>query len=184
MRRAVSGRDTLQGLSFNRNPRSPNRLPLSRTCDDALAYSLQGCRIGMPEPSPAHAVRGFQMKVKSWRALILAGPNVGKVGAHVGLVRTLVFGESDVPVDTEHGATDRPGVDLDMGADGVEWLAEICDEPQHGLFHVGLVPSPIGLEPGALVVRFQIAEELEQPRTRVCRSHRCPFPSVQRSLQG
>src|SRR2546427_6046030 len=87
MRRAVSGRDTLQGLSFSRNPRSPNRLPLSRACDDAIAYSLQGCRIGMPEPSPAHAVRGFQMKVKARCALILAGPSVRKVGAHVGHAR-------------------------------------------------------------------------------------------------
>src|SRR2546428_12600522 len=178
MRRAVSGRDTLQGLSFNRNPRSPNRLPLSRACDDAIAYSLQGCRIGMPEPSPTHAVRGFQMKVKPRRVLILAGPSVRKVGAHVRLVRALVFGESDVPVDTEHGATDRPGVDLDMGADGVERLGEGCNEPQHRVLHVGLVPSPTRLAPGALVVRFPLAEELEQPRSEACPPPRCsPTPS-------
>src|SRR2546422_9262259 len=179
MRRAVSGRDTLQGLPLNRNPGRPNRLPLSRASDDAIAYSLQGRRIGMPEPSPAHAVRGFQMQVKPRRVLILAGSSVRKVGADVGLVRALVFGESDVPVDTEHGATDRPGVDLDMGADGVARLAEVCNDPQHRLLHVGLVPSPIRLEPGALVVRFQLAEELEQPRTKVCCSHRCsPLVSV------
>ena len=82
--------------------------------------------------------------------------NLPELDSRVGLVRGLVFGEPGVAMDTER-LGDRIGR-IDLGQAGREIRGELEKRALHVLF----VPGLVGVEPRALIVEFQLHQELEE----------------------
>jgi hypothetical protein len=79
-------------------------------------------------------------------------------GGEVGFVGQLIFAEADVAIDAHGdfvGRTDVVGGEVDHA--GVDFV----DEGEHGGFDGALVEGAAGLEPVAVVVAGEAAEELE-----------------------
>ena len=80
-------------------------------------------------------------------------------GGHARVVGALVVAEAGVAVDAEHGAV-RGGADVVRG-EGLHGRADGRDEGQHGGFEFVLVGGAAWLEPLAVVVAGEAAEEAQ-----------------------
>ena len=85
------------------------------------------------------------------------GPR-GPPGGDVGLVRALVGGETRVAVDAHHGLVRRADV---VGREVFEGVVDLFDEGEHGSFELALVDGLARIEPEAVVMAGERAEEFE-----------------------
>src|SRR5207244_13328426 len=85
-------------------------------------------------------------------------------------VRTLVRREPDVAVDAGQRSAERLGVRNDVGADLLQPLAGVANEPQARFLDGLLVAFLVLREPFLVVVLRQLAEERKEFRGEVFRS--------------
>ena len=99
------------------------------------------------------------MQVEAGRVRVLA-LLVAEVQPDVRLVGRFVLGEPDVAVDAEQRTTLGPRVGAEVRADLHQVRPEIDDEAQRRLPHLGLVAGLLLVEPVAVVVSFEVGQEL------------------------
>src|SRR5215207_4279130 len=110
----------------------------------------------MPDTRAEKDALQLQMQVQAGR-LGLGGTGVAEVDPDMRLVRRLVLREPGVAIDAKQGLPVGDEVRRDL------WkaVADVLDEGQRRLLDVLLVAALVGLEPVALIVGLQVAEELE-----------------------
>ena len=87
---------------------------------------------------------------------------VAEMAGGMLLVRTLVFREAHVAIDAEHRAAIGPRIGDEMLRDFLEARRHRPDELAHRRLHGFLEALLVLLEPWAIVVRLQLAEEREE----------------------
>ena len=102
----------------------------------------------------------------------LLGPLVPEVDAGLRLVRRLVAREARVAVDAEQRAALAAGVGHQVRADLRQAQPEVLDEGERRLEQVVLVAVLVGVEPLAVVVGLQLAQEGEQLGAELAIAHR------------
>ncbi len=149
--------------------------PLVAVLADVRAYDLGHGRLRVPETRTGEATSWLDVQIEAWGVDVL-GPLVAKMQAGVGLVGRLVLSESGVPIDAEQRTAAGAGVGLEPGADGGEMGAEVVDEIERRLFHVGFVPLSVAVEPRPVVVVGQLGKEVESRLGEVARGHVSRLP--------
>jgi hypothetical protein len=91
--------------------------------------------------------------------LVVLPTSPGDVGPHVGLVRALVLGETDVPVDAEDGIL---GLYAHLGLVLAYPHDHVGDQLLEGFPDLLLVHLPVRIEVGLAVVHGQALEELQE----------------------
>ena len=124
----------------------------------------------MPHPGRGERLSRLEMEIEARGVHVLA-PAVAEVQPDVGLVRALVFGEPDVPVDPEQRAARGTVVRDELGADLPQVAGEAPDELQGRLLHHVDVPLLVLGEPGAIVVLAKVLQKPEQVRSEQSLSH-------------
>ena len=150
-------------LSDSRAPaRSPPWPPPAvGVLGDPSPDGVSGLRVGVPDPAAGEHVARRQVQVEAGRVGLL-GPLVAEVDARLRLVRRLVLGEARVAVDAEQRAALAPRVGHQVRADVGQSEPEVLDEGERGLEQVVLVAALVRVEPLAVVVGLQLAQEGEQ----------------------
>src|SRR5690606_38816218 len=115
----------------------------------------------MPQAGPDEAFARLQVDVER-RRRDLAPPVVEQARALPALVRRLVAGETGVALDPEHRAAHGARVGAVMRADRRQRRLQVAQETLERLAHVRLVVGLVRLEPGALVVPGDAAQEAER----------------------
>jgi len=134
--------------------------PIVGALDDSVADPEQRGWFGVPEARGGKTPSGLEVEIKAGGVDIFA--TVREAHGDVGLVWTLIGGESGVAVDAEQGTAGGAGIGDEVGSDLVEWGSKFGDELQCGLVGTGLVFVFVRLEPLAVVVAPEAAEEAEQ----------------------
>ncbi len=131
-----------------------------------IADLLQRGAVGMPDAGADEDLAGLEVEVEARGVGVLARL-VAELDAGVGLVGALVLGEAHVAVDAEERAADRPRIGVEVGADLGQARPEIADELLRRMAQLLLVALLVGLEPLAVVVGLEVAQELEELRAEV-----------------
>jgi hypothetical protein len=134
--------------------------------DDGVAHGGGGGRVGMPQAAAAEDLVGLKVEVETGGVHVFAG-GVAEVQAGVGLVGRLVFCEARVAVDAEDRAAVGPRIGDEVRTDLAEVGREVDDELDQRLAHVALEARPVLLEPVAVIVLLQLAQEVEEGGTEV-----------------
>src|SRR6266566_4207929 len=117
------------------------------------------------------ALAGGQVEIVAGRHLLRPRClRVPEVDSDLHLVRTLVRREPDVAVDAGQRSAERLGVRNDVGADLLQPLAGVANEPQARFLDGLLVAFLVLREPFLVVVLRQLAEERKEFRREVFRS--------------
>ena len=134
-----------------------------RVVDDLLAERVERRLLGHPHPAAGVHLAGLEVEVAAVR---VGAPSWGEPPADprearpdVGLVRRLVLAEAGVAVDPEDRAL-RVGLERDAAR--LEALGERGDERLQRLLEEPLVIGLARLEPGPVVVRGEVGEELDR----------------------
>src|SRR6266566_1037337 len=150
---------------------SEDLLPRVRLFDNPIADLLQGRRVGMPDAGVGHRLAGGQVEIVAGRHLLRPRClRVPEVDSDLHLVRTLVRREPDVAVDAGQRSAERLGVRNDVGADLLQPLAGVANEPQARFLDGLLVAFLVLREPFLVVVLRQLAEERKEFRREVFQS--------------
>src|SRR5262249_24615017 len=96
----------------------------------------------------------------------------GEEESRVGLVGRLVAAEPGVPVDAQQRAARGVRVGREMRADRSETGPDRGDEAEQWVTHLGDVTVLVGVEPLAVVVAPELAEEAKEVAADVRRRHR------------
>src|SRR5207342_1498910 len=114
----------------------------------------------MPNAGTDEAVAGLDVDVEGGR-IDFAETLVIQARARVGLVGRLVVGEARVAMDAEQRAADRAGIGAVLRADRGEVRLQVRKQLEEGAAHLRVVVGLVRLEPLAIVVAGQAAQELE-----------------------
>src|SRR5437867_1149163 len=125
----------------------------------------------MPDPSPSETLSGRQVQVQTCRVNLLPTFLVPELHRDIGLVRTLVLREPNIPVDPEEGTMEGLRVSDKVGANRSEPGGDILDEPEARLKQLFLVLYFVSSKPCPIVVFLKVFEELEE----LWREVRCHF---------
>src|SRR5580698_211812 len=96
------------------------------------------------------------------RRMHVATARMAEIAARVLLVRALVLGEAHVAVDAEDRAAIRPGIADEVPGYLLEMRRNGAHEIAHRRLHRLAVSLLVVLEPGAVVVLLELAEEREE----------------------
>src|SRR5262245_73887 len=156
-------------------------LPFRWLRDNPRADGVEGVGAGMPHPCPHEHLAGRQVQIVARRIRVLLRLE-GEEESRVGLVRRLVAAEPGVPVDTQQRAACGVRVGGGMGADWSETGRDRGDEAEQWVSHLDDVTVLVGVEPLAVVVAPELAEEAKEVAADVRRRHRqtdrCRPPST------
>jgi len=98
---------------------------------------------------------------------VLAAVTVLEVCGGGRLVGALVLRKARIAVDAEHRTAHWPRIGVEVAADRAQAHAEIGDEAEHRLLHLGLVPILVCLKPLSIVVGPQLLQEPKKPGAEV-----------------
>ncbi len=133
-----------------------------RFVEDLLAERVEGGLLRHPHAAAGVHLAGLEMEVPAVRVGALVGRaafDPREARSDVRLVRALVLAEAGVAVDPEDRAL-RVGLERD--ASGSEAIGERGDERFQRLLEEPLVVGLAWLEPGPVVVRREVGEELDR----------------------
>src|SRR2546421_8105244 len=168
MVRIVTGRGPFQGLAFELDLRSKDGLPRIGLVDDSITDFLEDSRLRMPNARMDVALPGLQVEKVAWRH-VLRRPCfvVPEMDPDMGLVRTFVRREPNVPVNPRDGSTERARVSDDVRTDLLQAVPGVA-VVTHGRFeHDRLKLSLVRIKPFFAVVLRQTSEESEELRREI-----------------
>ena len=117
--------------------------------------------IGHPETSADEHLLGREMHIEA-RRVDVAAEAVAELAGAMLLVRTFVLREAHVAVDAEHRAAIGPRIGDELLADAGEMRRHRGNEIRHRSLDGFSEAALVGLEPRAIVVRLELAEEREE----------------------
>src|SRR5262249_32637814 len=102
-----------------------------------------------------------KMHVEAGRVHVASQP-MPELACGMLLIRTFVLGKPHVAMDAEHRAAMRPRIGNEFAANLRKRARHRRNEIRHWRLDDGAEALLVGFEPGAVVVRFQVAEEGEE----------------------
>lgn len=115
----------------------------------------------MPNSRGGETSVRFQMQIESGR-VDFSHSAMRKIHSDMGLVWALVFGKTNVPVNSKERPTVRLGIGYKIRIDFPQMRREICDELQRRTANILFVSFPIGKKPVAIIVPFKLLKKTEQ----------------------
>src|SRR5436190_7598434 len=158
----------LEGFPAEFDPRAQDFLPRVRLLDDSVADLLEDRRVGMPDPGVDATLSRLQVEeISGSHVLRRRRFVVPEMDPHMGLVRALVRGEADVPVDAGDGSSKSLRFPDEVRADLLQSCRCITDEAHRRFLDDLLVSGLVRLEPFLAVVLLEFPEELEEARREI-----------------
>src|SRR5262249_6916213 len=111
----------------------------------------------MPNTGRGKTRSRLEMKIEAGSRNVSSSAEVRKISGNVRLVRTLVLGKADVPIDPKERASARPGICNNTRTDSVEHRSNICDEAQERTTHRFLESLLVFSKPFSVVIVFQFS---------------------------
>src|SRR5438105_3112187 len=135
---------------------------LSSAIDDGLPPGCEHCRLRLPRSAADVHLARAEVEVATNAALPVIGRRVAgdpsEAGAQVRLVRRLVLGKPDVPIDPKRRLR---GIGPKRNLSGPKPLVQRDAQRFQWLLEQTLVVGLARLEPGAVVVVSQVRKELD-----------------------
>jgi hypothetical protein len=189
--RIKAGGWALQQISINRDFGLEYLLPCFGCFYNIASDSFQGCRIGVVDASSTNAESRLQVQVETGNTFVAATCLVWKLSSRRHFERSFILRKACVALNAEHRSTNTARVCNEVFVDLFDLLSKVSDKPQHWFFNFCDVSALIGIEPRAVVVCLEFAQEPKQTMIKVgtlCSVILCPvvvfFSIIFQRFQG
>src|SRR6185312_708475 len=144
--------------------------PGGRIVHDEAADVAQGVVFRMPQSGAHETVARRDVQIERWRG-DLAAAFVEDTRTGPGFVGRLVAGKAGISLDAKQRTPDLARIGAVMAAQLRDWRLQVRDQLKVRPAHAGFIIVLMRLEPRAVVVALQRAQELERGRGKVGMRH-------------
>lgn len=140
----------------------PGLNPLFGLFVDSLPYGCQRLGSWMPDACRQKQLGGAYMKIKTWRMGVF-GLSVPKLNACMGFIGCFVLGKAGISINAKQRPAITTGICSYVRRDHIQGWCHGLNETLKWRNHHFQVPFLVFLEPGPLIIMFQVFKELKEP---------------------